>query len=283
MAGMSFLVAPRGGFASSPPSIDGVFDASDAALVPITLFGTTLQVATDATYPPDESMRGTTMVGLDPDVMRAIATTLGLKFHENNVPFNDIIVGVKSGRYQVGTSSFPDTRALEASVNFVDYYRGGEALYAPSSSKITFTKLASLCGLIVGVVRGTVEQSDAEDEVAECPPNASLTLVDFASDAELNQAVIVGQVAGGFVDSQEAGFLAAASHGSLKLVGRAIDVAPFGLATATTGAGVQLARALRAALVTLIENGTYRAILLKWGAGAGALPARLIVLNGARS
>ncbi len=272
-----------GGSSAAPPttSIGGVFSPSDAALVPISLIGTTIRVATDASYPPDEWMRGTSMVGLDPDVMRAIATTLGIKYRESDVPFDDIIVGVKSNRYQIGTSSFPDTKALETSVNFVDYYRGGEAFYAPSGSSVTFQSLASLCGLTVGVVRGTVEQNDANGEVAKCPANSVLTVVDFASDAALNQGVVGGEVAGGFVDSQEAGYLVEKSEGSLTLIGTSIDVAPFGLATAKSGAGVELARALRAALKTLIANGTYGEILTKWGASAGALPARLVVINGA--
>ena len=281
VGGAGLLLAGGTSRASTTPSITGVFNASDAALVPMSLYGTTLQVASDATYPPDEWMRGTTMVGLDPDVMRAVATTLGIKYRENDVPFNNIIVGVRTNRYQVGASSFPDTKALETSVNFVDYFQGGEAFYAPANASVTFKSLASLCGLTVGVVRGTVEQSEADGEVAKCPASAVLSVIDFASDDALNQAVVAGQVAGGFIDSQEAGFLVATSKGSLKLVGNSIDVTPFGLATAESGTGVELARALRAALKTLIENGTYEAILTKWGAAAGALPARLIVINGA--
>ncbi len=275
------FVTTSAGAATTAPSIVGVYNASDAALVPLTLYGSTLQVATDASYPPDESMHGTTMVGLDPDIMRAIATTLGMKYRENDVPFDNIIVGVKSGRYQIGSSSFPDTKALESSANFVDYYRGGEAFFAASSSTASFKGLSSLCGQIVGVVRGTVEQSDAEGEVAKCPANAVLTVVNFATDAALHQGVIAGSVAGGFVDSQEAGYLVATNYGTLRLIGRAIDVAPFGLATAKSSAGMELALALRAALKTLIANGTYGAILTKWGASAGALPSRRIVLNGA--
>ena len=49
--------------------------------------GTTLQVATDATYAPDESMHGSTMVGFDIDLMAAVAKTLGVAVKENNVTF----------------------------------------------------------------------------------------------------------------------------------------------------------------------------------------------------
>ena len=41
-------------------TIGGKYNAADAKLVPSAYKGKTLQVATDATYPPDESMKGTT-------------------------------------------------------------------------------------------------------------------------------------------------------------------------------------------------------------------------------
>jgi polar amino acid transport system substrate-binding protein len=262
-------------------SLRGVYSAPDAALVPIALLGTTIQVATDASYPPDEWMQSTTMRGIDPDLLRAVATTLGLKYKESNVLFDNIIDGVRANKYQIGLSSFPDTKALEASANFVDYLRGGEALYASSSSNVIFKGLASLCGLIVGVTRGSVEQSDVNAEVAKCPGTTELTVIDFASDLDLYDAVLSGEISAGFVDSQEAGYLVEESKGALKLVGRDINGAPLGLATAKSPTGQEFARALRAALKTLVVNGTYQAILDKWGAGAGALPTRAIVLNGA--
>src|ERR1039458_8134853 len=66
-------------------TMSGKFNAADAKLVPSAYKATTLQVATDATYAPDESMNGTTMVGFDIDLLKAVATTLNIKIHENNV------------------------------------------------------------------------------------------------------------------------------------------------------------------------------------------------------
>jgi len=46
----------------------GTYNAADAKLVPASFTKGTIQVATDATYAPDESMSGTTMVGFDVDL-----------------------------------------------------------------------------------------------------------------------------------------------------------------------------------------------------------------------
>jgi polar amino acid transport system substrate-binding protein len=264
-------------------TIGGKYNAADAKLVPSAFKGKTLAVATDATYPPDESMKGTTMIGFDVDLFKAVAATLGLKETESNVTFDNIIGGIDSGRYQIGNSSFTDTKVREKSVNFVDYFQAGEGVYAKSSSKAKFTGLSSFCGTTVAVETGTTEQSDADATAKTCSASKKLTVLTFPTQTEANLAVSSGHATFGFVDSQIAGFIASTSSGLFKVVGNAIEVAPYGLATPKTSSGAGLAKAIQAALKTLIANGTYHAILAKWGVTGGALTSSKIVLNGAIS
>lgn len=282
LAGIGSMILATGGVAGAS-SIKGTYSAADAALVPSAYKSTTLQVATDATYPPDESMSGTTMVGFDVDMMGAIATTLGVKFKENNVTFDDIIGGIKAGKYAIGNSSFTDEKSREKSVNFVDYFQAGEGVYALSTSKVTFKGLSSFCGLKVAVETGTTEQSDAVGQAKKCPASKKLIVRAFSTQTEANAAVLSTQANVGFVDSQVAGYIVSLAKGAFKLVGSAIEVAPYGIATPKTPSGLGLAKAIRAAVKTLIANGTYHAILVKWGVTAGALPTSKIVLNGALS
>ncbi|MGH2842664.1 MAG: transporter substrate-binding domain-containing protein, partial [Solirubrobacteraceae bacterium] len=64
----------------------------------------TLTVAADATYAPDEFMQGQTVVGMDADLMKAIAKVMGLKVSIRNVTFDDIIPSMVAGRYMIGAS-----------------------------------------------------------------------------------------------------------------------------------------------------------------------------------
>ena len=157
------------GAASMSTSITGKYNAAAAKLVPASFKGMTLQVASDATYAPDESMKGAKVVGFDVDLINAIAKTLGIKVKVNNVVFDSIILGIGSGRYQIGVSSFTDNKAREKSVNFVDYFQAGEGVYAKSSSKVKFSGLKSFCGLKVAVETGTIEQKDAQNTAKTCP------------------------------------------------------------------------------------------------------------------
>ena len=264
-------------------SMKGTYNAADAKLVPSSLKGATLQVATDATYAPDESMSGNTMVGFDVDLMKAVATTLGVKIAENNVTFDNIIAGISSGKYQVGNSSFTDNKTREKQVNFVDYFQAGEGVYAKSSSTTPFTGLKSFCGFTVAVETGTTEQTDAQAASKSCTSGKKISVLTFPNQTEANAAVSSGHATFGFLDSQVAGYVVTTSKGQFKLVGKPINVFPYGMATAKSPNGLGLAKAMQAALKVLITNGTYKAILAKWGVGAGALPVGKIILNGALS
>ncbi len=282
LASMVAMVAATTGVAGAAP-LTGKYNKAAAALVPRVYKKTVLQVATDATYAPDEFMHGNTMVGFDVDLMRAIATTLGVRFKENNVTFDNIIIGIKGGHYQIGNSSFTDNKSREKQVNFVDYFQAGEGVYTKSSSKIAFKNLKSFCGLTVAVETGTVEQTDAQNVAKTCPASKKTTVLSFSTQTEANVAVSSGHAQVGFLDSQIADYVVAGSHGAFKSIGHAVNVAPYGIATPKTPAGHALALAIDAALKVLVANGTYHAILVKYGVQAGAIPASKMKLNGATS
>jgi len=222
-------------------------------------------------------------VGFDVDLMYAIATTLGIHVKENNATFSGIILGVQTNKYQIGNSSFTDTKAREKQVNFVDYFKAGEGVYAKANSTVTINGLKSLCGLKVAVETGTVEQTDAQNTAKTCASNKKLTVLNYTTQTEADLAVSTGQANVGFLDSQIAGYVVSKSGGVFKLVGSAINVAPYGIATQKNARGLALAKAIQAAIKVLIANGTYHAILAKWGVTAGAVSASKVVLNGAIS
>ena len=259
----------------------GKYSAMDAKLVPAVYKNTTLQVATDATYPPDEYFHGTTMVGFDLDLMKAIATTLGVKYKESDVAFGTIIAGIEGGRYQIGNSSFTPTLSREKQVNFVDYYQAGQGVYVLATSKFVFKSLQSFCGYKVAVEATTTEQKEAQ--AIKCSGGKKVDVRIFKTQNEANTAVESGQADAGFLDSQVAGYVVSSAKGIFKLTGKPIDVAPYGFATPKTPNGLELAKAIKAAVKTMESNGTYNAILKRWGAQSGEIPSSKVILNGATS
>jgi polar amino acid transport system substrate-binding protein len=273
---------PAGGGGSSSSTASGV-DAASAALVPAAIKSKgVLTFAMDATYPPDESVAadGKTIIGMDADLAADLATLLGLKVSLVNATFDTIIPGLQDGKYDVGLSSFTDTKAREKVVDFVTYFQAGEGYYVKAGSSKTFEGLDALCGAKVAVESGTTEQSDAQTQAKACTAagKPTVTVLTFSDQNAANLAVSSGRADVGFVDSQVAGYIVKQSNGQFALTGTAFEVAPYGIALPK---GNGMSAAVLSAVKALIANGTYTTLLTKWGVQSGAITAP--VINGATS
>jgi polar amino acid transport system substrate-binding protein len=240
-----------------------------------------LTVALDATYAPDEFVApdGHTVIGMDVDLMVAIGQVLGLKVTPQNATFNTIIPGLTSGKFDVGASSFTDTKDREKQVDFVTYFSAGEGFYVPANSTLSLNGLDSLCGHKVSVESGTTEETDANSQVKTCHSEGkpALTVLSFQDQNGANLAVSSGRADVGFADSQVAAYQVQQTNGQFKLTGQPFSTAPYGLAMPKGG----LAPALLAAVKDLMSSGVYTQILTKWGIQAGAITNP--VVNGATS
>ena len=279
--------APAGGAptsstpASSAASSSAPAGAGAASLVPAKIKSKgTVVIAMDASYPPDESVAkdGHTIVGFDADLGKALAAALGLKATLQNVKFDAIIPGLQDGKYDIGLSSFTDTKQREKVVDFVTYFQAGEAFYVKAGSNKKYDGLASLCGAKVSVETGTTEQTDAQTQAKKCPSNKKLTVLSFADQNQANLAVSSGRADVGFADSQVVGYIIKQSNGQFEATGTAFAVAPYGIALPKANG---MAPAVLAALKTLMSNGTYDKLLNTWGVTDGAI--KNPVINGAQS
>ena len=233
-----------------------------------------LTMAMDATYPPDEFMESGKIVGFDADLAVALGKALGVKVTLEDATFDTIIPGIEDGKFDVGNSSFTDTKAREKVVDFVDYFKAGEGFYEKATSTKTFNGLKSLCGHSVSVETGTTEQSDAESQAKLC----HVTVLSYEDQNEANLAVSDGRADLGFADSQVAAYIVHLSDGQFKLTGTPFEPAPYGFVVAKNSG---LAQPLLAAVKTIMANGQYKKILDKWGVQQGAISNPQI--NGATS
>jgi polar amino acid transport system substrate-binding protein len=214
-------------------SSSGGVDSAAAALVPAKIKSKgSITVAADASYPPNEFIApdGHTVIGMDADLAKAIFPLLGLKVSVVNVTFDAIIPDLSSGKYDIGMSSFTDTKAREKVVNFVDYFEAGTSFFEDASGGPKVTNLASLCGLTVSVETGTTEQSDADGQAKKCPSSKKLTVLPFPSQNGANLAISSGRAQVSMADSPVAAYQVKQSAGKFKLVGQAYGTAPYGIA-----------------------------------------------------
>jgi polar amino acid transport system substrate-binding protein len=248
-------------------------NASLAAQVPAAIKSKgTLNVATEAQYAPNEFIApdGHTVIGMDAELMEAIGGALGLKVNLVNSDFETIIPGLAAGRYDLGASSFTDTKEREKTVDFVDYFEAGISFYAKSSGNPGVESVADLCGKTVAVEKGTVEQEEAEKQSKKCSSTGkkSVSTLSFPGQNAVNLAVSSGRAELGMADSPVADYQVKQSNGSFKLIGKEYEVAPYGIAIPKKSGMTQ---PVLGALKAVIADGTYSKILAKWGLQSGAI------------
>src|SRR5438034_3447716 len=115
---------------STTTSVSASKNSKIAAEVPAAVRSKgTLTVASDATYAPNEFIGpdGKTVIGMDPDLVKALAAVMGLKVKVVNATFATIIPGMLAKRFDMGASSFTDNKEREKQVDFVTYLSVGES------------------------------------------------------------------------------------------------------------------------------------------------------------
>jgi polar amino acid transport system substrate-binding protein len=241
----------------------------------------TLVVAADATYSPNEFIGpdGHTVIGMDADLAKALGDVLGLKVTVVNATFDSIIPGLASGKYDLGMSSFTDTKEREKTVDFVTYFIAGTSFFTKTGGP-KITSLGDLCGKAVAVEKGTTQQNDATAQDAKCKSEGKggVNVLVFPDQNGANLALSSGRAQVGMADSPVAEYQVKQSNGTFVISGEPYGTAPYGIAIPK---GNGMAKPILDAVKELMSNGTYMAILKNWGIEAGAISTPTI--NGATS
>ena len=256
-------------------------NATIAAQVPAAVKSKgTLVVGTEAQYAPNEFIApdGHTIIGMDPDMVKAIAAVLGLKAQMVNSTFEAIIPGLAAGRYDVGASSFTDTKEREKTVDFVTYLSVGQAFLTKANGGPSPNTLADLCGLTVAVEKGTVEFEEAEKQNKKCKEAGKpINLLVFPGQNDANLALSSGRAQVDYADSPIIAYQVRKLGVSVRS-SPTFGAAPYGLALPK---GNGMAKPVLEALKVLMANGTYAAILKRWELESAAITNP--VINGAIS
>jgi polar amino acid transport system substrate-binding protein len=226
-----------------------------------------LTVAADATYAPDEFIAsdGKTVIGMDADLAKAIADLMGVKAVVSNQTFDSIIPGIDAGKYNLGMSSFTDSKEREKTVDFVTYATAGESFFVNADGGPTINSIDDICGLKVAAEKGTTEADDATSQSKKCtdagkdPVQVSV----YPDQSGANVALSSGRADAGFADTPVADYAVKQSDGKFKLSpAPSIANAPYGIAMAKDS-GLQ--QPVLAAIKALMADGTYKKIMDYWG------------------
>jgi polar amino acid transport system substrate-binding protein len=211
--------------------------------------------------------------GFDNELLRAIASKLGLKVSFVGTDFSGLLAQVASRRFDVGSSSITTTDARRQTVGFTNGYDFGYfSLVVPTGSAITgFGKLAA--GQRIGVVQGTVQEAYVVDTLHLDP-------VKFPDYNTVYAQLKTGQIDAWVAPSQQAQGTVQAGD-PVQIVENTFSLDNF-VAYAVAKENKPLIDALNSGLDAVIADGTWarlysdwvpRALPPGWKPGSAAAPA----------
>jgi polar amino acid transport system substrate-binding protein len=281
---------------SSTPSTPSTLGKVDRIANEVPSDMKTLQIATDATYEPNEFVDPATgaITGWDIDFGNALCKVMGVTCTFQNVSFDTIIAQLKAAnsRYQFSLSSWTPTQDRETGgIDFISYYKAGESWIVKSSGGPTVNSSVDMCGKNVAVESSTTEESDAwafmgqgvggapmagKTDGCKTAGKADIKVLSFEKQTEANSALLSGRADIGWLDQPVAAYQVKQSGGNFKLTGQPCSVSPYGIALLK---GSKLEQPLTDAVKYLIDNGFYKPILDKYGVSDGAIKSSDVKLN----
>ncbi|MFI7616659.1 transporter substrate-binding domain-containing protein [Nonomuraea terrae] len=255
--------------------------AADPALnarLPADIRAEGLKMTTSLGYPPMNMIGsdGTTAIGLDPSLGRALARKLGVSLHITDEEFNSQIPGIITGRYDILMSSVSDTAERRTNVTFVDYVKAGAGMLVQKGNPEGIKTPADLCGRTVSVVDNGSSLALAEQTHADCEKNGEkgLDILKFAGDQEALLQVSNGRAQANITDYVAAAYKAGDPKTGAEALSIAGTEALWGIALHPDNK--ELIEAVRDALDALIQSGEYGKILAAWDLEQLAIESALV-------
>jgi polar amino acid transport system substrate-binding protein len=264
-----------GGASSSTPLPSVSADDSLAAKVPAAVKDDgVITVGSDTTYAPSEFLAedGETVIGFDVDLFTLVAKKLGLDAEFQTAPFDSIIAGVGSGKYEVGVSSFTINPEREAQATMVSYYSAGTQ-WSTKKGNPNQVDPDNACGLRIAVQKATVQVDDitARSQACTAAGEPAITIDQYDAQSDATAAVVSGKDDAGLADSPVMAYAVKQTSDQLELLGDVYDAAPYGYVVAKDQ--TEFAQALADAVTSLIDDGSYQEVLANWGVEDGAIDA----------
>ena len=159
---------------------------------------------TNAEFPPFEYMKGSDVVGVDVDIAKAIADSLGVKLEIKNVKFDTIIASIQSGKGSFGAAGMSVTEEREEQVDFsVKYITSKQYIILKEDS--TVTKIEDLAGKKIGIQTGTTgdfiisdevngKKDDNDKDVKGVLQDTGASVANYNNALEASQALMSGKI-----------------------------------------------------------------------------------------
>ncbi|MGZ0150860.1 ABC transporter substrate-binding protein [Kribbella sp. WER1] len=219
-----------------------------------------------------------TPIGVEIDIAYLVASVLGLQPDIETTSWENLFLGLDSGKYQVGISNIGVSELRKEKYDFASYRLGLHAFEAKKGSGLKISGPADIAGKTVAVGSGTLQEAILVDwnkqNVAAGRKPATIKYYQQSADTYL--ALQSGRIDLYLGPNPNASYHVATQQ-QTEIVGTVSSSYPVqGLVAVATKKDDGLVKPLSDALNAAIADGSYAKVLAKWGLQAEAVPKSLI-------
>lgn len=167
-----------------------------------------VDIGSDMTYYPYEYIKDNQFKGFDVQFMKAVAQYMNRKPKFMDTRFTNLIIGLRSGKYDIMSSSLYITSKRLQAIDMIPYLKGGQSIVMLKGGETPLTDMKMLCGKKVATMQGSyaVKQMNIANttvcksasgsanqiQIQEYPsnPEATRALFSHAADAQLTDAAL---------------------------------------------------------------------------------------------
>jgi polar amino acid transport system substrate-binding protein len=245
------------------------------------IFPGKLVVCSDIPYPPLEYFDDAgNPTGSDIDIATTIATNLGLTVQIENSVFDTIIAAVTGGKCDIIVSDQNITADRLKAVDMIPYFKAGQSFVVAKGNPKAINATTDLCGKSVAAETGTTEvdyvngtgdyKGQGLSKACTDAGKPAIDMKEFPKDTDALAALLGGQVDTYFADTPPAAYYTIQHPDQFDLSGiPALAPAVVGISVPKDKTGLH--DAVRTALLSMVADGSYMAILTKYHLQDGAL------------
>ncbi|WP_353941656.1 ABC transporter substrate-binding protein [Streptomyces sp. HUAS MG91] len=216
-----------------------------------------------------------TRIGSELDLATLVADTLGLKVKQELVSWENLFVGLDSGKFDAVFSNVTVTEERKEKYDFATYRLDNIAFEAKKGTNWRVKEPKDVAGKTIAVSSGTnqekilVDWSKRNEKAGRKP----VTIKYFQKDTDYYLALQSGRI-DAYLGPSPAASYHVASAGQSQIIGTISGGGDEvqGEIAATTKKGSGLVDAYAAALNHVIEDGSYARVLKRWGLSSEAVP-----------
>jgi len=231
-----------------------------------------LRLTINSTYAPMEYRDPETnqLVGLDVDLANEIAKRLGVKIVWSETPFAELIPSLQTRRADFIISGISDRMSRREVADFVDYLTTGPQFFVLTDHAAKI--VTDLCGMKVGTTRSTSFPAEIEKwsrQNCEASGKPAVQYVPGENSIDVRNQLKQGRIDAAVQGSETLPYAQKQEVGKYRVLGEPFSTGYQGIMFRKDDAALR--EVVTQHLAAMIADGSYKAILDKYGLGANAV------------